>query len=239
MTTRTSNALALIAVGALADPARADDVAQETGAVTIAPEESAAAPANAPPAPRPTRPGKLRILAGLHFGFGGHLDIDAETPLGIVTSRDPDLDPSVGLQAGVDYLLIDYFALGGELRLSWWKPENNIGIGEDPDRSLFVDIDVKPRGFYRFSGFPLEVYGTMPLGLSFASINDDIPMDGGAGFNLGFGAGANYFFTSHLGVNMELLGVWHWFDGEVDLGNADTDNRTAQFYWVLNAVFAI
>jgi hypothetical protein len=40
---------------------------------------------------------------------------------------------------------------------------------------------------------------------------------------------------------MEMLGVWHWFDGEFHVNNIafDTNNRTAQFYWALNGVFAI
>jgi hypothetical protein len=244
MSTRTLGALTMVVAGALSSPALADEAAQETGAVTLSADANANANANRPrPAANRAEPrgnvGNLRILAGLHFGFGGELDVDLDSGVRLATGE-PDLDPTVGLQAGVDYVLWKYFALGGELRLSWWKPERNIiALRDDPDRSLFVDIDIKPRGRYAFSNLPLEIYGTLPLGLSIASINDDIRMDGGAGFNLGFGAGATYFVTSRFGLNMELLGVWHWFDGEFDLANTDTDNRTAQFYWMLNGVFAI
>jgi hypothetical protein len=240
MSTRTFGALAVVIAGALSSPALADEAAQESGAVTLpAADNSAPAPAARRAPPRGGSIGNLRIHAGMHFGFAGELDVDADQPLNIITSRDPDLKPTVGLHGGVDYVLMDYFALGGELRLSWWKPDDNIAVGEDPDRSLFVDIDIKPRGFYAFSRFPLEVYGTLPLGLSIASLNDDIPMDGGVGFNLGFGGGATYFLTSRFGLNMELLGVWHWFDGELELGDLDTDNRTAQMYWMFSGVFAI
>jgi hypothetical protein len=240
MNTRTLGALALVVASAVARPALAEEAAQESGAVTLSANASAPANTSQPHARPRGSVGDLRILAGMHFGFGGELHVDVENNIGITAQNEPDLDPTVGLQAGVDYVLMEYFAIGGELRLSWWRPERNPApLQDDPGRSLFVDIDVKPRGRYVFKNLPLEVYGTLPLGLSIASLNDDIPMDGGAGFNLGFGGGATYFFTSRLGVNMELLGVWHWFDGELDLANLDTDNRAAQFYWMINGVFAI
>jgi hypothetical protein len=239
MSTRTFGALALVTACALASPALAQEAAQESGAVTIPADSTAPPAARTHAAPRGGDSG-WRILGGLHFGFAGDLEVDVDTGFGLTTGNDPDLDPTIGLQAGVDYILMKYFALGGELRLSWWKPERNITLTSqsDPDRSLYVDIDIKPRGRYVFSGIPLEVYGTLPLGLSIASVNDDIPMDGGPGFNLGFGGGATYFLTPRIGVNTELLGVWHWFDGSLDVG-PDTDNRTAQLYWMLNVVFAI
>jgi hypothetical protein len=240
-------ALALLVASTLPGTALAQDATQETGAVSLSGDANASAQTtSAPPqaevqqaAPR-AAVGKWRILAGLHFGFGGELSTDVDTGFGLVTGNDPDLEPTIGLQAGVDYLLMEYFAIGGELRLSWWKPERNItpGSQSDPDRSMYVDINVKPRGRYTFSNIPLELYGTLPFGLSFAAISDDVPMDGGPGFNLGFGGGLTYFFTPRVGINTEILGVWHWFDGELDVG-PDTDNRTAQFYWMLNAVFAI
>ena len=238
----STSALAMIAACAVSSPALADEAAQETGAVAISADANASANTTAPHASHSRRHsngvGNLRFLAGMHFGFGGNLEVDADNGLDF----NDDLDPTIGLHGGVDYVLMDYFALGGELRLSWWKPDNNFTpLQDDPGRSLFVDFNLKPRGRYAFDKFPLEVYGTLPFGLSFASTNDDIAMDGGVGFNLGFGGGALYFFNSRFGVNMEMLGVWHWFDGEVEIGNIDidTDSRTAQFYWMLSGVFAI
>lgn len=229
MSMRTLGALVVTAACALASPASAQE--QETGAVSVS--ASASGPrVGSSRSGGGSHAGKLRIAGGLHFGGGGEYDIDPGT-------GDWDLDPLVGIQAGVDYVLLEYFALGGELRLTWWKPEDI--AGQDIDRSLFVDINVKPRGRYEFRNIPLEVYGTVPMGLSIAALNDDMLMDGGAGFNLGFGAGATYFFTSMIGLNAELLGVWHWFDGEIDTvaGDRDTDNKTAQCYFLLNAVFAL
>ena len=232
MSMRTLAALVVTAACALASPALAQE--QETGAV------SASASASGPRASSSRggrNPGKLRIHGGLHFGGGGEWESDPE---GTTIDIQADLDPQVGLQAGAEYILWEYLALGGEIRLTWFKTDDDEALG-DADRSMFFDLNVKPRGRYAFNSIPLEVYGTMPLGLSVAAINDDLPMDGGAGFNLGFGGGATYFFTSLIGVNAELLGVWHWFDADYEnaFGNVDTDNRTAQFYFLLNAVFAL
>lgn len=238
MSMRTLGAAMAAAACVLSSSALAQDAQQETAAVTVSADSSSSS--GPPPAASHSNgadPGKLRILGGLHFGGGGEVHVDPEGP----GSAEADLRPLVGLQAGVDYVLMEYFALGGELRLTWWKPDDNdLGAG-DVGRSMFFDIDVKPRGRYQFRNIPLEVYGTLPMGLSIAAINDDLNMDGGAGFNLGLGAGATYFFTSRLGVNAEMLGVWHWFDGEINgvINDVDTDNRAAQFYFMINGVFAI
>jgi hypothetical protein len=237
--------LAIIAVSALPGAVLADDAAQETGAVSLSADAEASAAANPPPATEPaapvdTGPGKWRVLAGFHFGFAGTLKVDPAAGFQLVNANPPGLEPTMGLHVGVDYLLMKYFTLGAELRLSWWKPKGNITVTSqsDPDRSLFVDVDIKPRGRYAFDNIPLEVYGTMPLGLSGAAVDDTLPMDGGPGFNLGIGAGAIYMLTPRFGFCTELLGVWHWFDGKLAVGT-DTDNRAAQLYWMLNLVFAI
>jgi hypothetical protein len=237
----------MVAVSALPGAGLAEDATQETGAVSLSSDSEADANTSANPAPSAqtavraeAAPSKWRVLAGLHFGFAGKLKVDPATGFQLVNENPPGLEPTFGLQASVDYLLMKYFTVGGELRLSWWKPDGNITLQSqsDPDHSLFVDIDIKPRGRYVFSNIPLEIYGTMPLGLSIAAVDDTIPMDGGPGFNLGIGAGAIYFVTPRFGFCTELLGVWHWFDGKL-AGGTDTDNRAAQLYWMLNLVFAI
>ncbi|HEX6245088.1 MAG TPA: outer membrane beta-barrel protein [Polyangiales bacterium] len=232
MSMRTLGALVVTAACALASPALAQD--QETGAVSVS--ASASGPRASSSRYRSANPGRIRINAGLHFGGGGEWHLDPEGPAG---DLEADLDPHVGIQAGAEYILMKYFALGGELRLTWWKPDDDELIGGDVDRSMFFDLNIKPRGRYEFDRFPLEVYGTLPMGLSIAAMNDDTGLDTGAGFNLGFGGGATYFLTSMFGLNAELLGVWHWFDADTDATDVDTDNRVAQFYFLLNAVIAL
>lgn len=240
-----SAVLAIVALSALPSEALAEEAMQETGAVSLTPEASASdnarAQAVAPVvAPEEKRPSKWRVLAGLHFGFAGKLQVTPAAGFQLVNENPPGLEPTLGLQASLDYLLMKYFTLGAELRLGWWKPKGNITLQaqSDPDRSLFFDMNIKPRGRYAFENVPLEIYATMPLGLSVVAVTDSIPMDGGPGFNLGVGAGAIYFVTARFGFCTELLGVWHWFDGKLAVGT-DTDNRAAQLNWMLNLVFAI
>jgi hypothetical protein len=228
------------AMCALSSTASAQDVAaQETGAV----ETSTATVHTDAPGGGAISPGKLRILAGMHFGGGGELRSDPDGP---GPTSESSLRPLIGLQAGVDYVLMKYFAIGGEFRFTRFNTNDYDDL--DIGRSTFIDIDVKPRGRYAFD-FPLEVYGTMPMGLSFAALNGDIEefpgvndASGGAGFNLGFGGGANYFFTDKFGVNSEMLAVWHWFGTEIEtVGglSGEASNRTAQFYFFINGIFAL
>jgi hypothetical protein len=220
------------AVCAVAGAASAQDVAaQETGAV----ETSTATVHTDAPRGGSLSPGKLRILGGLHFGGGGDLRVD---PDGGGGSVEFSLAPLVGLQAGVDYVMMDYFALGGELRATFFNTKD--GADADVGRSTYIDINVKPRGRYAFD-FPLEVYGMLPMGLTIAALNDDWNADGGAGFNLGFGGGATYFFTDKIGVNSEMAAIWHWFSAEYNtpFGSTDAGMRTAQFYLFLNFVYAL
>jgi hypothetical protein len=220
------------AVCAVAGAASAQDLAaQETGAV----ETSTSTVHTDAPSGGSLSPGKLRILGGLHFGGGGDLRVD---PDGGGGTAEFSLAPVVGLQAGVDYVMMKYFALGGELRATFWNTKD--GADGDLGRSTYIDIDVKPRGRYAFD-FPLEVYGMMPMGLTIAALNDDLNADGGAGFNLGFGGGATYFFTDKIGVNSEMAAIWHWFSAEYPgfVGTTDAGMRTAQFYLFLNFVYAL
>jgi hypothetical protein len=201
-------------------------------------------PMQATAGPR-AEPSKLRILAGFHFGGGG---TGRSTPDDSSTTVSSAMRPVVGLQAGVDYALARYFALGGELRASFWNTD--LYDSFDVGRSTFIDLVFKPRGGYRFRGFPLEVYGTLPLGFTFALANNDLDdlysnvrdMRGGPGLNFGFGAGAAFFFTSRLGINAEMLGIYHWFRGETvfnDDFSQRSGNRATQLYMCINAVFAL
>lgn len=220
------------AVCAVAGAASAQDLAaQETGAV----ETSTSTVHTDAPSGGSLSPGKLRILGGLHFGGGGDLRVD---PDGGGGSVETSLAPVVGLQAGVDYVMMKWFALGGELRATFFNTKDNADA--DVGRSTYIDIDVKPRGRYAFE-FPLEVYGMLPMGLTIAALNDDWVADGGAGFNLGFGGGATYFFTDKIGVNSEMAAIWHWFGAEYPGfgGTVDAGVRTAQFYLFLNFVYAL
>ncbi|HEX5655633.1 MAG TPA: outer membrane beta-barrel protein [Polyangiales bacterium] len=142
--------------------------------------------------------GPLRVYGGFQVAVGG--EVQVEDFGGI------DADPTIGIQGGVDYVLHEYFSIGGEMRLLWFKADTST------DRTLLWDLVVKPRGRYAFNNIPLEVYGTLPIGLT---VPGDIQLpaagevNGKAGFTVGLAAGANWFFTQHLGVNAEIGWQFH------------------------------
>lgn len=208
-----------------------DEAVQETGEVELSSADMDGAAAGSA--------GPLRFYGGFRIGFGGEVENDPDGG----TSSDDDLLATPGLQLGADYVLMDYFAAGAELRFGWtnsdFRDDNDVG------RDLFVDIDVKPRGRYQLSNIPLEVYATLPLGLTLIATNDDTEdltggneLSQGPGFNLGIGGGATYFFSDHLGVNAEMAYLLYWWGAEVDNGG-ESDLSAGQFTLFFNAVYAL
>jgi hypothetical protein len=170
-------------------------------------------------------PGPLRFYGGFSVAVGGNRT--EESPL---FSRDLSLDPTVGFQGGADYVIMDYFSIGGEMRFLWTKVN---GAG---DRDFLWDIDVKPRGRYPFKKFPLEVYGALPIGLTVAGIPN--APEGKPGFNVGLVGGATWWFTSKMGVNAELGWVFHKYRRE--LFDVQTDISMNQFLLLCpNFVYAL
>jgi hypothetical protein len=156
-------------------------------------------------------PGPLRVYGGFGLAVGGGLT-RTESVAGF--NGTADLDPTVGLQFGADYVLHKYFSIGGETRFLWWKPDGAA------DRNFLWDLDVKPRGRYAFGNIPLEVYGALPIGLSVAGLSGE--PEGGAGFNVGLVGGANWFFNSKMAINAEIGWQFHRFGATVrniDAGN--------------------
>ncbi len=171
--------------------------------------------------------GPLRFYGGFNLAVGGELKSDNFT-------QGASLDPTVGLQFGADYVVHKYFSIGGETRFLWFKVD---GIG---DRDFLWDLDVKPRGRYAFNNLPLEVYGTMPIGLTVAGIKG--PADGGPGFNVGLFAGANWWFTHNIGINAELGWTFHKFrvDQDTFAGTVSTHSKMNQFLLLCpNFVYAL
>lgn len=178
-------------------------------------------------------PGPLTVFGGVRLGLGGEAQADP--------GGEDDMISTLGLQGGADYVIMDYFAIGGELRISAWGTD----FQDDADngRSLLFDFVARPRGRYVFEGMPLEAYGTLPLGLSIPSINDDWSADGAAGFTLGIGAGANYFVSDRLGFGGELIYMKHWIGIETNFASGvvgrDYDLSLGQINFVGNVIYAL
>jgi len=195
--------LAVATAQALPSLAAAQD--QEAGDVRVDLPARRTRLAEAEPAPRRSyggSPGPLRIYGGFYLAVGGDLQW-TDNRYNAFGGAAASLNPTVGLQSGVDYVLHDYFSIGGETRFLWWKVDGGT------DRNFLWDIDVKPRGRYAFHNIPLEVYGALPIGLTVAGIKGEA--EGKPGFNIGLVGGANYWFTSRLAVNAELGWNFHRF----------------------------
>jgi len=168
-------------------------------------------------------PGPLRLYGGLSIAAGGELKLDDAD----FDEGGSELFPTIGFHAGADFVLMDYFSIGGETRFLFFKPE---AIGDD-DRSFLWDISVKPRGRYAFDGMPLEVYLALPLGLTVPGIEGEA--EGEVGWNIGIVAGANYFFSESLGVSLEL--GWHFHKFGIESGEGlggEYDVKMNQFLFL-------
>jgi len=171
-------------------------------------------------------PGPLRVYGGFSVAVGGNRT--EESP--ILGELDLSLDPTVGFQGGADYVIMDYFSIGGEMRFLWSKVN---GAG---DRDFLWDIDVKPRGRYPFKKIPLEVYGALPIGLTVPAISNE--PEGKPGFNVGLVGGATWWFTSKMGLNAELGWVFHKYSREIF--DVTTDLSMNQFLLLCpNFVYAL
>jgi hypothetical protein len=238
-TMTTLFAFALCASGSATAFAQ-DEAEQEEGVVELSADTNTQV--GEPVGPTASPRGPLSVYGGLRLGFGGNLHTEIDDT---GFDGDDDMLATIGLQGGADYILMDYFAVGGELRLAWLNSETR----DDGDigRDLFIDIAVKPRGRYAFNNIPLEVYGAMPLGITFIATNGDIDdntngdVSQGPGFNLGFLAGATYFFTDHMGINGEMGGLMYWYGADFDApaGKFSSSNRIGQFNLFANFVYAL
>lgn len=170
--------------------------------------------------------GPLRVYGGIRLDVAGNF-VYMDAPV------DRHADPTIAFQGGVDYLLHEYFALGGEMRFNFVKEDG------DNERQFLWDLVVKPRGRYQFTNIPLELYGALPVGLSVAAGLHNL--DGGASATLGLLGGATYFFTEHLGINGETGAMFHWIHNSESqfARTVDLHRRLAQFsLFSVNCMYA-
>jgi hypothetical protein len=218
-------ALFAVAALALATPSlgAAQDAAQESGEISTTSSSGGGSS-------RSGTYGPLRVYGGIHFGGGGNLR-------GKINGHSDSIGMKglFGGQFGGEYELHKYVLLGAEMRFTTTKADHA------DDRTFLWDIfSIKPKGRYMFSSIPLEVYGTTPFGLSLVAPHNNLDTKVNAHF--GLGGGATYFFTDKMGVNAEILGMWHWFREKVPSFAGSDDHiryRIGQFYMFLNFVYAL
>jgi hypothetical protein len=182
----------------------------------------------------------VRLYGGLWLGFGGKLKTDYTGPLGLVSvAGSDDQVTTIGGQVGVDVPIMRYLSLGGEARIGSFngKTLDDRGV----DRSKLIDLDFKPRLTIPLRRSPIEVYFTTPIGLTIPILADDYGdgtnFDAKVGWNLGIGAGLNFWLTRSFALNVEPMYLMHWFDLDVPTGSGSV--KLQQFTIFLNAVFAL
>lgn len=210
--TKTALLTAALLIGGGATTRAQDDVAQEAGPVELAPSAQYQGTTTAPPqGATPARvAGDLRVYGGLRIGVGGGFKRNKpEASMNETNDLIYTSPATPGIQIGAEYLLHKYVALGVETRFNWAKPR----IADD--RVMLWDLVLRPRSNYQLSSLPVELYAALPFGLSISNWPEDFAT-GKASATLGFSGGANYFFSSHMGVNVEMGWLWHWARAEID-----------------------
>lgn len=157
-----------------------------------------------------------RLYGGLWLGFGGDAEVDGDDNFA------GDLETTVGGQLGLDRVMSRYFSLGAEARFGRvkWKAFNG---------SKLIDLDIKPRLRIPLRA-PIELYAAVPVGITIPRLRDvDNAPDDSVGWNVGAGAGINFFITDDFGLNAEPMWLMHYFG----------DYRLKQFSLFLNAVLAL
>lgn len=182
----------------------------------------------------------VRLYGGLWLGFGGKAEADYRGPLGIRASdTNNDQVTTLGGQVGVDVPVLRFLSLGAEARLGAFNSRylDDRGV----DRSKLIDLDFKPRLTLPLRRTPLELYFTVPVGLTIPILADDFGdgnnVDAKVGWNLGIGAGLNVWLTRRFALNLEPNYLMHWFDLDLPVGTGSV--KLQQFTLFFNAVFAL
>lgn len=165
----------------------------------------------------------VRLHGGVRVGAGGEWSaVYDRSELG---KDERDLGATIGFQVGASQFW-RYVGIGGELRVNMFK------VDGARDRLLTLDLVALPRGGYRLQDLPLEFYGALPIGMSVPFFDDDVsiecacgsvhPAEFKVGMTVGAVAGASYFFSDHVGANVEVGWLMHRYgfaDEHDDKGN--------------------
>ena len=199
-------------------------------------------------APAEAKPRGLRLYLGGLLGVAGNQSFEIELA-GYTGSVEVEgnLLTSYGFQAGATFFTLPFFDAGAEVRLAWGGFDKDIEVttpgvtlkdllGTDDtselsdSKMLLIDLDLKPRLRFDLSHNQLELYVAVPFGLTIPSFEEDV--DANLGWNIGAGAGFNYFFSEHVGLNAELLVVFHNYtanESTVDEDSGETLEGTFSY----------
>jgi len=152
------------------------------------------------------------IAAKLMLGFGGEGEIEADDLGGVGVDGEGDLEASYGIGAAFMQPLHEYFALGGQLSFLSWT--SDLAEDLDFDRSTLLDLAIVPQAKYAVMD-NLELYASLPLGLTFDFFGEDdwfgAEVEDGFGFNLALLLGVRVGLNDDFGLLGELGYAYHAF----------------------------
>ena len=185
-----------------------------SGAVAQAPPGGASSPGAAAPG----APGMASRDQGLMLRLGGGVD-------GCTDDWCDHIDPMVGLRLVALYRIMKYVAAGLHTAFLFGDPDSNYA-----DRAWNLYIGAEGRGIYPYKQF--ELWGAFSLGYSrFMATREECAMgvcgDGQwwmNAFAVGFGFGADYYFTRSIAAGLSFYLYKPWPDQLcTDTSISDTD----------------
>lgn len=173
----------------------------------------------------------LRVSGHLALGFAGEGDYEASSDVGSIDTES-DLDPTIGFGFRVEKPVLDFLSVGVMFEALSFLIDQ-----PDAEREWAFDFDAMIRVRYMFEVLRgelfLEPYGMLPVGFTFAWL-DDPDGDGDEawpGWNIGAFAGISVIHSSRFGGFLELgwrhLEVYTHVDSV--LGDADIAITTNEF----------
>lgn len=180
----------------------------------------------------------LRLGAGALVDFAGGVEYDLPGP-----GPDPDDSPRAtpGLRLHMDYDVHRYVSVGGLVRLSFWRADDDYYFDAISDgRNMLVDLAFRVNGHYDWRDF--RFYGALTLGPTISRLNrdgDDIIDNPGVGVAAGITPGAEWWFARNVGLYLEMFG-WsgHFFRHDLDRSGS-MHVRLNQVTWQFGFVFAL
>jgi hypothetical protein len=174
----------------------------------------------------------------LVLGLGGEMEFDPEGP----GSLEDDLELTYGFGLAYMHPLHQYFSLGGQVIVASWQTET--GEELDTDRSTYLDVSLVPQLKYPVSD-NVELYASIPLGLTFNFLggeqDEDEEVGTGVGFNLALMLGARFALGDSWGLLAEVGYAIHSFTHTVEVGpvEGDVDISLGQIGLNIGAWFAL
>lgn len=178
----------------------------------------------------------LRLGAGVLVDFAGGVEYDLPGP-GLTPNDHPRATP--GIRLHMDYDVHRYVSVGGLLRLSFWRADDEVYVAGD-GRNMLVDLNFRVNGHYDWRDF--RFYGVFTVGPTISRLNrdaNDYIDNPGVGAAASITPGAEWWFARNVGLYLEMFG-WsgHFFRHDLD-GAGSVHVRLNQVTWQFGFVFGL